>query len=415
VPNLRIRDAGREYTFQIGGDAATLGRGDTNDIDIEDAKASKEHCRIERVGQRWKLVDLESKNGTKVNGAFKNKAWLGHGDIVQIGLAEMKFGLEGAARAPAAAATGTAAGQRPRGGRDAEEGDEEDLPRRRYQKKNNVLLLVGLSSAALLGIILLSSVAGGGSNNTLVFKEGERLARDGDWAGAIQYMEQYGEPDEDDYLLIERRLKELREGLAAHDRIRRENEANRIESKVNLLIMSYNMGHVMESGPDKILPLIKQLKEKYAGTESAERVRQNNPAWWAGRVPKPASEYLENSGLGREWGEAVERSQGFRKEWLFREAREAIERFVTDREALLGAGDLAKYEIARDEELRKIDALAESIYRGREQEAERLLKVKRYDDAIAAYQKVVEKFGIDAWVRKAQAEIAKIQKIKAGG
>jgi hypothetical protein len=82
---------------------------------------------------------------------------------------------------------------------------------------------------------------------------------------------------------------------------------------------------------------------------------------------------------------------------------------------VLGAGDLETYEQLRDEEIETIDRLADSVYRGREAEAERLLKNKRYDDAIAAYQQVVEKFGIDAYVRKAQGEIAKIQKLKTGG
>jgi len=413
VPNLRIKDAGREYTHQIDGDLATLGRGDTNDVDIEDAKASKEHCRIERIGPRWKLVDLESKNGTKVNGEFKNKAWLGHGDVVQIGTAEMRFGLEGTARAAPASAR--------RGGRpaaaDAEgaEGDEEEVPQR-YQRKSNLWLLMSLGPALVVVIILLSSLGGDDSNNRRVLAEGEKLAGEGRWAEAIQYLEQYGEPEERDYTIVERRIRQLREGKAAHDKNNRELDAKRIYVKAQLRIMSYNRGHVQESSPDTILPLMKELREKYADTEVAEGARKEYPAWYAGKVPESAAEVLSSGGrLRKDWDAAVERSEKFRKEWLFREAKEAVVRFVTDREALLGAGDLATYEQLRDEQISKIDALAESIYRGREAEAERLLKNKRFDEAIAAYQQVVEKFGIDAFVRRAQGEIAKIQKMKSGG
>ncbi len=414
MPNLRIKDAGREYTHQIAGELATLGRGDTNDIDIEDAKASKEHCRIERVGQRWKLVDLESKNGTKVNGAFKNKAWLGHGDVVQIGTAEMRFGLEGTARAVPAAAR--------RGGRPAaadvqgEEGEEGEVPPPRYAKKTNLWLLMSLGPVAVVVILLLSSLGGEDSNNKRVLAEGEKLAQEGRWGEAIQYMEQYGEPEEHDYTIVERRIQQLREGKAAHDKNDRELEAKKIYVKAQLLIMSYNRGHVQVSSPDKILPLMKELREKYADTETAQGARKEYPAWYAGKVPESAAEVLSGGGrLKKDWDAAVERSEMFRKEWLFREAKEAVVTFVTNREALLGAGDLATYEQLRDEEISKIDALAESIYRGREAEAERLLKNKRYDEAIAAYQQVVEKFGIDAFVRKAQGEIAKIQKLKTGG
>lgn len=418
MPNLRIKDAGREYTHQIAGDLATLGRGDTNDIDIEDAKASKEHCRIERAGQRWKLVDLESKNGTKVNGEFKNKAWLGHGDLVQIGTAEMRFGLEGAAR-PAASAAGGEVGPgrraRPAAAGDGG-GEEEEVPPRRYAKKTNLWLFVSLGPVGILLIILLSSMGGDDSNNATVKKRAEQLVEEGRYGEAIQYMDQYGEPEEDDYVVIERYLTDLRARKAAHEKNIRDQEAKKIYVKAQLLIMSYNRGHVQESSPDKILPLMKQLREKYADTETAEGARKEYPAWYAGRVPQPATEVLGSGGrLRKDWDAAIERSEKFRKEWMFREAQEAVARFVTDREALLGAGDLATYEQLRDDELGTIDRLAESIYRGREAEAQRLLKNKRYDDAIAAYRQVVEKFGIDAYVRKAQGEIGKIQALKPGG
>ncbi len=417
MPNLRIRDAKREYTFQIPGDAATLGRGDTNDIDIEDAKASKEHCRIERVGQRWKLVDLESKNGTKVNGEFKNKAWLGHGDLVQIGAAEMRFGLEGAARAaPGPAAPGRGAHPAAAGATEEEGEEEEEVPRQRYARKSNMVVIATIGS---LGIILLVFIINWGSNpsnNPVVRARAEELVRAGQHDQAIQYMEQYGDPEENDYVIVERFLAQTREGKSAYEKNTRDQESKAILSKLGMLILSYDRGHVVESGPDRILPLMKQLREKYSDTEWAEAARKKWPAWYAGRVPEPASEVLAGGGrLRKDWDAAVERSEKFRKEWLFREAREAVERFVTEREAVLGAGDLATYEELRDEEMGKIDGLAESVYRGREAEAERLLKNKRYDQAIAAYQQVVEKFGIDAYVRKAQGEIAKIQKLKPGG
>lgn len=408
MPNLRIRDGGREYTFQIEGEAATIGRGDTNDVDLEDAKASKEHFRIERVGPRWKLVDLESKNGTRVNGEFRNKAWLGHGDLVQIGTAEMRFNLEGAARAgrevpPAGAAEGEA-------------GEGEEAPPRRYQRKSNALLISALTSLGLLLIILLSIYAGGGSPNKTVLNEAEKLVEQGRYGDAIQYMDQYGDPDYDDWKMIDRRLTELRERKGALEKNVREQEARKVYSKVQLLILSYNLGHTLESGPDKIHPLMKQLRETYAGTEASEAAKKEYPAWFALKTPQPASELLAGGGrLRKDWEEAVARSEGYRKEWAFREAKETVERFVTEREAILPADDLVTYQQLRDDELLKIDRLAESIYRGREAEAERLLKNKRYDDAILVYRKVVEKFGIDVWVRRAQSEIGKIEKLKAGG
>jgi len=404
VPNLRIRDGGREYTFQIDGEGATIGRGDTNDVDLADAKASKEHFRIERAGSRWKLIDLESKNGTRVNGEFKNKAWLGHGDVVQIGTAEMRFGLEAAARA----------GREPPP--PGEEGEEEEAPPRRYQRKSNTLLYVGASVVPITLIILVAVFSGGGSPNKTVLNEANKLVDEGRYGDAIQYMEQYGDPDYADYKMIDRRLVEVRERKAAYEKMVLEQEARKVFSKVQLYILSYNRGHVVESGPDKIHPLMRELREKYAGTEASEAAKKEYPAWFALKTPQPASELLGEGGrLRKDWDEAVARSEQYRKEWAFREAKETVERFVTEREAILGAGDIATYEQLRDDELNKIDSLADSVYRGREAEAERLIKNKRYDDAILIYRKVIEKFGIDVWVRRAQAEIAKIEKLKSGG
>jgi len=48
------------------------------------------------------------------------------------------------------------------------------------------------------------------------------------------------------------------------------------------------------------------------------------------------------------------------------------------------------------------------VYEGRASAARRLVKNKRFDAAIQIFQEVVDKFGIDFYVRKAQAEIQKI-------
>ena len=59
-----------------------------------------------------------------------------------------------------------------------------------------------------------------------------------------------------------------------------------------------------------------------------------------------------------------------------------------------------------------IDHLAASVYRGRERFARDLVKNKRFDQAIKAYREVIEKFGIDLYLRKAQREISRIEDLK---
>ena len=52
----------------------TIGRASTNAIVIEDIAASREHAALELRVDRWYVSDLESKNGTLLNGEKITKA-----------------------------------------------------------------------------------------------------------------------------------------------------------------------------------------------------------------------------------------------------------------------------------------------------------------------------------------------------
>lgn len=79
---------GREVV-EIAG-AVRVGRSSHCEIVLADDVASREHCRIEREGDRIFLVDLESRNGVKVNGRrVEGRRELHHGDVVTIGLAQL--------------------------------------------------------------------------------------------------------------------------------------------------------------------------------------------------------------------------------------------------------------------------------------------------------------------------------------
>ena len=100
------------------------------------------------------------------------------------------------------------------------------------------------------------------------------------------------------------------------------------------------------------------------------------------------------------------------KKWQFRQARETIEVFLSAREAVLDEADLEFYKNKVEEALRRIDLQADGIYRKQQRLAWNLEKKKRWDQAIAAYQQVIDKFGIDAYIRKAQEEINKLKSKK---
>ncbi|NWF85395.1 MAG: FHA domain-containing protein [Bryobacteraceae bacterium] len=53
----------------LEGERYTLGRAPNNDLCFhEDAGLSRNHLALERTGGVWAVVDLGSRNGTKVNG-----------------------------------------------------------------------------------------------------------------------------------------------------------------------------------------------------------------------------------------------------------------------------------------------------------------------------------------------------------
>ena len=262
MPKLLINEGGQASVFELFDDEATIGRGASNAIQIVDAHASKHHAVIRRTGGRVKLVDLESKNGTRVNGEFRNQRWLQHGDAVSIGAAVLTYdGSDSVAvvAAPAAAFVGgggqmgvdaaaapTAAGPVPRSrrerDRDRERDDEdgEDRPRmssRRPTSNAGTVLAVGGGLVVFVVVCFLLLSGKGNPANTEALAYARRLAKSGgatteeakaNVQKALDHLTQYGNPnDADSYVSIEREIKGLKEMLLAFDETVVEEAANK--------------------------------------------------------------------------------------------------------------------------------------------------------------------------------------------
>lgn len=69
----------------------TIGRAITNNLVLPDDPVSAQHCRIEREGKTFRLIDLGSRNKTWVNGSAVAETVLRHGDQIRIGRSTFIF------------------------------------------------------------------------------------------------------------------------------------------------------------------------------------------------------------------------------------------------------------------------------------------------------------------------------------
>lgn len=87
---LAGRSAGRVYTLLA--DETTLGRSQDADIVLNDAGVSRAHARILKTGAgEFQIVDLNSKNGTRIGQQPISSCELRDGDTIRVGTAILKF------------------------------------------------------------------------------------------------------------------------------------------------------------------------------------------------------------------------------------------------------------------------------------------------------------------------------------
>jgi pSer/pThr/pTyr-binding forkhead associated (FHA) protein len=93
----------REQEFEIKKDTIVIGRTGDNDLKLSDTGISRKQCKIEGSPGNYSIVDLDSKNGTMVNGANISTSQLKHNDTIVIGRISLIFIDEESAEKDAAA------------------------------------------------------------------------------------------------------------------------------------------------------------------------------------------------------------------------------------------------------------------------------------------------------------------------
>ena len=100
MPKLKVSlPGGITASHDLSDDTLTLGRVGDNTIQIDDASVSSHHAELTRDGDDYILKDLDSTNGTRLNGIAHSEGKLKDGDQVTFGNIEATYESENPADA----------------------------------------------------------------------------------------------------------------------------------------------------------------------------------------------------------------------------------------------------------------------------------------------------------------------------
>ena len=91
---MLIEAEGTAERVQVLGRRTTIGRTPDNDMRIDADFVSRHHAVVLRHGERTVLEDLNSTNGTYVNGQRVSRCTLNEGDLVTLGHSEFRFAIK---------------------------------------------------------------------------------------------------------------------------------------------------------------------------------------------------------------------------------------------------------------------------------------------------------------------------------
>ena len=84
----------KDSTIPLSEGEVTIGREASNGIAVTDPSVSRKHCLLSWQEGRFQVRDLDSRNGTLVNGVGVKEQWLQHGDEICTGDSSFLFLLE---------------------------------------------------------------------------------------------------------------------------------------------------------------------------------------------------------------------------------------------------------------------------------------------------------------------------------
>src|ERR1700761_5827608 len=78
--------------WALTGGPTFLGRDSSNQVEVKDVSVSRKHCSVTEVSRGFfEIADLDSHNGTFVNGSRVTRKIIEHGNRIRVGQSEYVF------------------------------------------------------------------------------------------------------------------------------------------------------------------------------------------------------------------------------------------------------------------------------------------------------------------------------------
>jgi pSer/pThr/pTyr-binding forkhead associated (FHA) protein len=148
-------------SFELKPDRTTLGRLDDNDFALAEGSVSSHHAEIFSRGSDWVVKDLNSTNGTFINGEPTKEAVLKPGQTLRLGQMELKLEDPNApAPPPPPPAKEKHAAPPPAGVKlnELEQGPKTQGNTATFAKKNNKVNKLFMIGGIVMGVLILGAI-----------------------------------------------------------------------------------------------------------------------------------------------------------------------------------------------------------------------------------------------------------------
>ncbi|MBA3385866.1 MAG: FHA domain-containing protein [Chthoniobacterales bacterium] len=140
-------------THELKEELITIGRSPNNVIPINDPSVSGHHAQLHQVGETFHLQDLDSTNGTRVNGEKVTSIALRVGDRIIFGKVEARFEGQAIAEAPPLPVSPEAARPAQVSARPADFANASPFPKRTKDRDPVRMILFAAACVAILALL----------------------------------------------------------------------------------------------------------------------------------------------------------------------------------------------------------------------------------------------------------------------